>query len=391
MEKIKVKPWTDALAKKHVWLYNYISTIYPNAKLDNYIDIYKRNLMSIIETNPSWSDKSKESLLLMVSRYLNNNGYARYSKIYQTKGIEYIKKNNESENENQLDEKELKYYRPHEYFIDILNTMDFDKLNYEEHLKYLLLALLTLQPPLRTSFYTSASFIRTEKDNDKTNNFIFISKRGKIKIYFIVNDDKVSNTKSYSMQKATLSKIQIEEQKLVDLIIKSFVIYPRKYLFENKNKSQISQNTFLQWLRDISNVDGITNDIMRSSYITWFYSKHLRHSDREKLSKQMRHSVNTASRNYNKVIETEEVNKKNSVESLNETIVKLEHQKNELTSKLNAYVPPVETDDDYKTLKLYKKKRSDILYLLNTKNKTCKSDTLKKYDIKFNKETNMYY
>ena len=264
--KIKVKPWTDELKKKYLWLFNYIKIKYPDAK-------YKKYLMTLIEENPAWGDKSKESLLLMVSRYLHNNGNSRYSKIYQTRGIDFIKSNNQKENENELDEKEQKYYRPHQYFVDILNATEYNLDNYEAHMKYLLLAIVTLQPTLRTSFYVTSTFIRAEKDNDKKNNFIFITKRGKAKIYFIVNEDKVSKTKSYAIEKATLSKIQVVDEKLVDIIVKSYDKYPREFLFENKNKGHISQNTFIQWLRDISNVDGITNDIMRSSYITWFYSK----------------------------------------------------------------------------------------------------------------------
>jgi len=130
---------------------------------------------------------------------------------------------------------------------------------------------------------------------------------------------------------------------------------------------------------------------MRSSYITWFYSKNPKYKDRENLSKQMRHSVNTASRNYNKVIESEEITKQNTAENLNELIVKLESQKNELENKLSVYIPPVKDEEDLKALKHYKKKRADVLYNINKKNRVPREDTLKIYDIKFNKETNMYY
>ena len=36
------------------------------------------------------------------------------------------------------------------------------------------LALLTLQPPIRTSYYSSSKIIHCSKHNDKINNFIFI-------------------------------------------------------------------------------------------------------------------------------------------------------------------------------------------------------------------------
>ena len=102
MEKIKMKPWTDELKKKHVWLFNYIKIKYPDAELDTYIDKYKKYLMTLIEENPSWGDKSKESLLLMVSRFLHNNGNSRYSKIYQKRGIDFIKANKQIQNRHHV-------------------------------------------------------------------------------------------------------------------------------------------------------------------------------------------------------------------------------------------------------------------------------------------------
>ena len=79
------------------------------------------------------------------------------------------------------------------------------------------------------------------KDNDKQNNYIWISKRGSWKIYYIVNNDKVTKTKIYSMNKQ-LSYIKINDQNLVKLIYNSYEQYPRNYLFEIDGKP-ISQPT----------------------------------------------------------------------------------------------------------------------------------------------------
>ena len=48
------------------------------------------------------------------------------------------------------------------------------------------------------------------------------------------------------------------------------MIYPRTYLFELNNKP-ITQNTILSYLRRITKVSEINIDMMRSSYINWFY------------------------------------------------------------------------------------------------------------------------
>ena len=71
--------------------------------------------------------------------------------------------------------------------------------------------MLIFQPPVRTSFYTSCKIIRSKKENDKINNFLLISKRGKNSARYIINKDKASNYKNFNMNKE-LSKIIIADQ-----------------------------------------------------------------------------------------------------------------------------------------------------------------------------------
>ena len=47
-KKFKKKEWTKTLQEKYIWLYNYTKTIYADAEQENYIDKYKRHLLSII-------------------------------------------------------------------------------------------------------------------------------------------------------------------------------------------------------------------------------------------------------------------------------------------------------------------------------------------------------
>ena len=62
--------------------------------------------MSIIKNNTNWSNSTKESLLLMVARFLFNFADdKRYSKLYSEKKL-YMKQNREHENENKKDAKE---------------------------------------------------------------------------------------------------------------------------------------------------------------------------------------------------------------------------------------------------------------------------------------------
>ena len=274
--------------------------------------------------------------------------------------------NRKKENENKQDPKEIENYRSHEVLLDVIDNIKPESLTTKKaNLQYLLLNLLVLQPPLRPDYYLTTKFIFTEKENDNKNNFIWITKRGKVKVNYIVNQDKVSKTKIYNMNKK-LSIISIENDKLVKLINESYKKYPRNYLLEIDDKP-ITHATFLEWLRKITDVKLINNDILRSSYINWFYDNNKTMGSREKLALQMRHSVLTAQKNYRKVIETVE-------KPLDE--LKLENE------VLNNKLTNCESENKLTDAK-YNKRRRDIIYKINNKGVTPKEETLNKYNITY--------
>ena len=105
-------------------------------------------------------------------------------------------------------------------------------------MKILLLTLLTYQPPLRTSFYSSAKFILNIDDNDDIRNFLYIDVINN-KCFFIINDDKASNYPTYKNNKK-LSIIPIINIKLNDILINSFKNFNRTYLFKYNEHPLIS-------------------------------------------------------------------------------------------------------------------------------------------------------
>ena len=166
----------------------------------------------------------------MCARYLNNKQDQRYSKLYSEAVVKYMKSTRKKENENQQDDKEIENYRDRPYFLKILNSINYNDIKtIEAHYQYLILALLTLQPPIRTSFYTTAQFITLDKEDNKQDNFICIDRQETLKVYYIINKDKASNYKLYNMNK-DLNKIKIENETLTKLIYNSYLNYPRKYL-----------------------------------------------------------------------------------------------------------------------------------------------------------------
>ena len=361
-------------------LFSYVKTIYPNLNDydedgPDYIETYKRQLMSLIEKHPTWSDGTKEGVLFMVAKDLREYGpqHQRYSKLYSEAGYKYLVKNREKEGENKQTEKEILNYRDHDFFVNILNSINYDNIStLQGNLQYLLLSLLTYQPPVRTDFYCTAAFIRTKEENDKKHNFVRIDRRGKVKAYYIINNDKVSKTRVYAMNKE-LSKIQIEDQNLAELINDSYNKFPRKYLFEITKDKPVSQTTYLSMLKKITKVDGINNDMMRSSYINWFYQHHKSLKERDELALKMRHSTGTAMRNYFKLEDETPEEKEHTVAILQKEIFEV---------KTNC-------DNDTSNDKEYKKKRRDVVYTLNKGSKPRES-TLQKYNITFNKDTNKY-
>ena len=217
------------------------------------------------------------------------------------------------------------------------------------------------------------------RDDDRINNFILLVKQGRPRVYFIVNKDKVSNTKTYNKDKS-LSYIEVENKRLIDIIYKSYARFPRLYLFE-RNNNKISDNTLLNYLRAITKEPKLNIDMMRSVYITDFYEKHKSYQDREKLALQMRHSFVTAARNYFKVSEDENKPKDEQIEELKNKLVEMEIEKNKLREKANKCEPDV---------KLFQKRRYDILYHITNHGTIPKAETLNKYNIKFDEQSNKY-
>ena len=380
----KKKPWTDSHQKRYNALFNYITLrLKLNYNKESYITDHKKEVYKLIETHPSWKDGTKESYFFMVSRYLFNlNNNDKYVKIFSEKGFQLMVKTQEATGNNELDEKEQEAYRPREYFINIISTFsNIGTITKTEHLKELLLKLLVFQPPLRTSFYTSAFISKDKKDNDGIHNYVYINRRGSVKAHYIVNKDKASNYKLYNMNKK-LSVIELTPE-ATKALNESLLNYPRNYLFEIDNKP-ISQGTLLRWLRDITGIENINIDMMRASYITWFHNNFSKFKDREKLSQIMRHSQRTASQNYRKILTEDQTQRTEDCTEAKKNSILKDMKIKELENIISGYL----TSQPDK--QLYSKRRRDAIYQLNTKKRTPREDTLKKYEIKFHTPTGLY-
>ena len=374
--------WTSAHQQRYDAVYNYLKkSLHLNINKDTFVEtISPRLLYKYTIENAKRQESTKENYLFAIARKLNILKKTRHAKWFSEQAHQLQLKRGEQEGQNGLDDKEELNWRPHQYFVDLINTLNQEaNITITQHLKILLLTLLTYQPPLRTSFYTSALLIREKEANDKKHNYVYINRRGSSKVQYIVNKDKASNYKLYNMNK-NLSFIDVEGE-AKKAILESYENFPRNFLFEINN-NPITDSTLLRWLRDITGVEGITIDIMRSSYITWYYETHPHYNDRDKLSRLMRHSQKTAQLNYNKVFTTE--HKEDDCRETKKSLIERDRQLKELLIQLDAY------KQNKPDNQLFMKRRRDIIYNLNVKKRSPRDDTLKKYNIIFNSSTSKY-
>jgi len=360
-QEMNLKPWSQTQAKKYNWLYNYMNKNYTNVERLTYILDYKTTLINIIDSS-KWSDSSKEGLFFMISRYLyNNDNNDPYIKIYSQKGFNISRIIEKKEGANIQNNNELINYRDHSYFMNILKN--YDREPNKEHLPHLLLSMITLQPPLRTSFYTSVKFLTNIKDNNFTDNYLFFDNK---ECYYIVNTDKISKKRGTDI-------IYIVNNDLINLLKYSYYQNKRTYIFE-KDGVQATQADILRYLRAITKVKGINMDIMRSSYITHYY-KNKSYGEKNNIAHDMRHTQATGSKNYFKLIEDDRENDINDISILKNKIKILELEKEEAAKK--------DISND-------KKKRNDIIYKINLKGVTPKPSTLLKYNITLDDNNKAY-
>ena len=361
------KNFTNQHEKLYDSLYNnlILNKIYTEINKTDYILIKQRYLMSYIENNKRWSLSTKKAYLFMVARWLHLHNSPKYSKRYSQAGFNLKQNIEKHESKNLLDINEKENMRDYSYFTTLLN-IDYKLISdYNKHLEYLLLSLLVYQPPLRTSFYSTCKIIHSSKNNDKINNFILI----KTSIKYIINNDKASNFKHFDNK--ILSKINIEDTKLIELLRYSIMKYPRIFLFE-RNSIKMSDQQLLMLLRKITNIERININMMRSIYVTEHYKKNINHLNKTELADRMRHSVNTASLHYNKI------NKSDFNNNNDELIVQLQQEIIELKQRITELEAK---NIDITDSKLYNKRKSDIQYLIKS-GKQVKQSTKDKYDIK---------
>jgi hypothetical protein len=95
-------------------------------------------------------------------------------------------------------------------------------------------------------------------------------------------------------------------------------------------------------------------------------------------------------KNYNKIVDDKIIKNNETVEGCDDVkqeVIKQQDEIDDLKLKLEAYTNESANKED---LKHYKKKRIDIIYNLNKKGREPREDTLKKYNIVYDKVKGLY-
>lgn len=213
-----------------------------------------------------------------------------------SKGAELSTINNHNEAKNELTGNEIKNWKTQDQILQIMNNMKIKSKT--DANRFLLLAMCILQPPLRKGFYQSAKFLDNMKKNDHESNYVFLQPPENGKSYYIVNEDKVSRYENFNNHENKF--IEIDNPKLIRLLMKSYVEDPRTYIFEIDDGTPYALSSISKVL--LENPFGLNFNILRSSYITNYFNvpDHDYLEAREELARKMRHSVEKQMRNYQK-------------------------------------------------------------------------------------------
>ena len=166
-----------------------------------------------------------------------------------------------------------------------------DKTNNKNNLSWILLSLYTYQPPIRME-YKDMEIVTVLPKNKKQN--YLLNKNGKY--YVVIRTDKVIKS-----HKPAQFELPDELNKVINESLEAF---PRKYILSTQRDGDhpIGKQGFESLLRQCFSPQRVTVDILRSAYITHFYSdprKTLK--DKDELARLMRHSSKIAEREYHKI------------------------------------------------------------------------------------------
>ena len=182
----------------------------------------------------------------------------------------------------------------------------YDRYNHNSHMAYLKLCMNTYIPPFRLELLrmkykvcdTSSNDVPTT-DKKETNNYLCYYDNV---YYIVINHDKVVKRYGQQVYKLDNDNNYMNCTELTDILNKSFLLFPRDYIFVPFNKPSIYMNNMTY-----NNLISATQNMLRQAYHTYYDKEHTPRLTNKEISDmclKMRHSVSIANRIYNKILPT---------------------------------------------------------------------------------------
>jgi hypothetical protein len=309
---------------------NYLPNFKQYKDVDNVNYIIKNHLQfihDIIQHNLKNSPatlKTDLSSLLRVIRLSYSKAHPLYVKYaFVQKSLNEII--NKKSGQNELNKHEQSTFLQFDYILNERQRLEdefkskTDKTTskaYGINQDLLLLSLYTLTPPLRREVGV-LQFTDTKPDNRRGDYIYFNRRNQNISLELYETKKKhgyVSIPLNYREEKepSKLSKTLLKNQtKLADLLKESYELYPRKYVFTNKNSFPKLDNPVKDVSRRLTYLFSkygvnVGASSIRSSFVSNQFSKfqHTR-AEKELIATLMRTSVEQLDLNYNKILNNE--------------------------------------------------------------------------------------
>ena len=264
-----------------------------NASLDDLKWVHKnhKKINNHIMNSP-YAIGTKRNYINLLGVILRELGYDKLYDGYNRLTSELNKQHDKQEKKQCMTDKEKINFVSHGEIKNKIDELDQYKNNSKiDNYKHLALSLYWYQPPIRNN-YPDMIVAKGNPNNYISNGDMDQNELTKFmnNYYIVINDDKVSNTYGSAV-------IDIVDNELTKILNNSFNKYPRTYVFEGIEPLNF-RKSFLPSLFDNKNV---SIDILRSSYITWFYGSNHSLADKEQLAYNMRHSKAVAELAYCKI------------------------------------------------------------------------------------------
>lgn len=319
----------------------------------------------------------KENALYSAKRYYELRHDENNKKEFFKEAQSITEKRKDMYLENEMSKKQEENWLSQDQLATIRD--EYENYETEEQMyQYLILSMITLQPPLRPEAWVRM-YIATKQDDvikDEDKNFMYINDKNTQAFYYI-NKDKVSNAFSFNKEKN--KKLQITPE-FKEAVLKTLKSHPRTKLFDWNIKKQ--EDKLLSLLQKTTK-NKFTFSMARASYRTYHVGNMTKSKDRYDLARLMRHSNEMAENVYRKVdgIDPKHMTDEQAllrIKTLEQTMIEKDKLIQELQEKLQVLI--TKKNDEISDAEK-KKRRYDLIYAANKKGTAIKEANLLYYDI----------